>query len=178
MNYTAKSISINYSQAEDRIQCISQCDGDEFVRAWITRRFLGLIMPRIAVWTIKKSVQTGYVDSVMTIDSAAKTAMGLYEHELAQQQVEAVMESIPVRKIIDEFLLDNFIMSMSPKGYVNIIFAAPKDRTKLKFQVSMPQVHKIMGEFMKVSTASGWGIPDPWKTFEQDRGVMSAMIIN
>lgn len=177
MDYSAKSVSVNYSSMEDRIQWISRCDGDIFIRAWITRRFLDLIMPRIADWLMKRNVRAGEV-SGLPVDTVGKMAMGVYEHGLAQKQVKAVRETIPLMKVIDEFLVDNLVMSMSPKGYVNITLAAPKERVTLKFQASMPQVHRIMGELVKVAEASGWGISDPWKDFEKDRGVMSSMIIN
>lgn len=177
VDYSAKSVSVNYSSMEDRIQWISRCDGDIFIRAWITRRFLGMIMPRIAEWMMKRNVQTECA-SVLPVDSAGKMAMGLYEHEIAQQQVQAIRENIPVMKIVDEFIVDNFTMSMTAKGYVNIALAAPKDRINLKFQASMPQVHKIMGELMEISSVSGWGIPDPWKALKREGGFVSAMIIN
>ncbi len=162
--FISKSVSLRYDPAQDRLQWISHCAEKQMVSVWFARRVLLLVMPQLAEWLEK----TGGVSAdALSGDRVAETEKKRYqqfEHEAAQQQVPIVQDVLPRERIFEaEFLVNSVKLAITRSQKVKLILLDDKNSVEVISVMSVPEIHKIIGELLRLSDAANWQVPNPWR---------------
>jgi hypothetical protein len=163
MNYNATSVSLRYVPSEDRIEWSSHCGGETMVRSWISRRMLALSLPRLAKWMEGRSDAQKPPEVSQSQTTAEKQHISRFEHETAQQQVQAVQEKVKRRPVDADFLLANLSLETLRSGAIKLSLQSAENTEQVSLKASLPQLHKLVGEMVRLSEAAGWELPNPWQ---------------
>ena len=135
-----------------------------YIRSWISRRMLGLTLPRLAKWMAGRSDAGKPPEVSQAQTPAEKQHISRFEHETAQQQVHAVQEKVVQRPVEAEFLLANLSLETLRSGAIKLSLQSAENTEQVLLKASLPQLHKLVGEMVRLSEAAGWDIPNPWQT--------------
>ena len=158
--HTARSLTLRYVALEDRIEWLSYCENNIVVSAWVSRRLLLALLPQLFEWLGKNSDRQ-LPAAVRGRTAAEKTHIHRFDHELAQHQVKAVAAKPPRSHKTEQFLLRHLDFKATKTGVV-IGLAAEKNMTLVAFSATLPEIHKVIGELLRVSDDAGWEVPNPW----------------
>ena len=160
-HFQSKSVSLRYDAQEDRLLWISSVGDDQLTSVQITRRMLSNMLPNLAEW-LNNNSDNQQSSKVQT--SIEKQRVYLFEHEAAQHKVPMVHDVIPVKKVmLADFLLCNINLSITKKRLVKFALSNKENSVQIFSVMSFNELHKIIGELLKLSHAAGWGIQNPWK---------------
>jgi len=162
VNYLARSVSMSYRPIEDRIRWASECEGGVLVAAWVTRRHLVILLPRLAEWLDQQSP----LQRQTVAPEAAKQEIRSFEHQAAQQRIKAVRGKTRVRQPDVEFLLNYFGVRVIGEGLVELHLVAPGEELRVSLPGTVAQLHKLIRELLEIGNAAGWGVADPWRSVE------------
>jgi hypothetical protein len=163
VKYAAKSVSLRYDPKQDRIEWTNHCRDKQFVTCWLTRRFLGNILPRLAEWLDAKAEQQAAPRAAGSQTPAEKQHIRRFEHEMAQHQVKAVREPAPQREWVAEFLLDG-IQLARVKGGFRLTMTDRDKQHEVVLGLTGPQLHKVVGELLLLSENGQWNVDNPWQS--------------
>ena len=165
--HKACSLSLRYVALEDRIEWLCHCENNILVAAWVSRRLLISLLPRLAEWLDKTSERQSDSDSnVRTV--VEKKHIHRFDHDVAQRQVKAVKESLPKTSVSEQFLLRHLEFKAAKQGVI-IGLAAEKNCTLVAFSASLPELHKVIGELLKIGNDADWGISNPWHSIAANK---------
>ena len=163
--YLSHSISIRYDPKQDRLQCICHQKSEQKLSVWISRRMLLKVLPKTVQWLEKQSDNRPGSVTAKVKTQAEKRSIVAFEHEVAQYEASTVQQTISINIPFEEdFLLYSVTLSAHEKNQVVLIFEDEDKSTQVVFTLSLTELHKILGEFFRLSDAAGWKVNNPWKT--------------
>ena len=164
--HTAHSLSLRYVALEDRIEWLSHCENNRVVSAWVSRRLLVSLLPRLAQWLDSAGErQSDTHNNARTVTE--KKHIHRFDHDIAQRQVKSVKGSLPKTYKSEQFLLRHLEFKTTKAGVI-IGLAAEKKCIVVAFSASLPELHKVIGELLRISADAGWGINNPWHSIGVD----------
>lgn len=119
------------------------------------------MLPNLAEWLNNKSVNQ---QSSKVQTSIEKQRVYQFEYEAAQHKIPVVHGVIPGKQaMLADFLLCNISLSITKKQRVKFSLSNKESSVEIFSVMSFNELHKIIGELLKLSHAAGWGIQNPWK---------------
>jgi len=162
----SKSVSLLYDPRQDRLQWISQSEENQLILIQITRRMFIKVLPILADWLNKYSIQTPE-NKQDAESSQVQTDISLtqqHEHYIAQQQVsisQGVMSD--EIQIDDSFLLYTIRLGNIHQDRVRLTLIDEQDSIAVQAHLSLIELHKIIGELLKMSDLADWKVINPWQ---------------
>jgi len=189
----ARTLTIGFSDSEDRLWLRLGTDHEGAVQLWLTRRVLAQMLPQ--VWELlEKTLE--FPDRLLIRDEGSEgPALGQTSgrdrdstrHKLRQRQLwiehELAMESSP--PLDDEAARERHpsAMQASPQleGLLSRVHVSADDRSvrfqfdgpsrSLQFSGARADAHRVLHMIWQVQTNAEWGLKAPW---ESDPGARPA----
>ncbi len=162
--YRVNSLSLGYSLIEDRIQWLSHISENEYVTAWVTRRFLMRMVPKISHWLVQSSTVPGKKAQPVKAQSAARNIVQ-FQHEMAQKEVPVTKEKKSDKVQVDEFVVASINLTPKDKDIVLYLMSNRNDEGKFEKTIGMrmspPHLHRILGELMSIAKKAEWSLDNP-----------------
>ncbi len=160
--YRSQSLSFQYHPQQDRLQCISSCEQDQEISIWISRRLLWVALPKLAQWLENNADPDSLANKVNTTQE--KRSIIAFEHESAQQKIVSKEEKKSFNApFARDFLLHTLSISGTQKNKIALTFQDETKTCQIVSILSYDQLHKIMGELLKLSEHAHWALENPWK---------------
>ena len=160
--YRSKSLSFQYHPQQDRLQCISCCEEDIDISIWISRRLLWVALPKFAQWMEQNIDPDSLANKVNT--KQEKSSIIAFEHERAQQKIPSNEEkkkfNIP---FANDFLLHTLRLTGVSQNKIALTFQDEHKTCQVVSILSHDQLHKVIGELLRLSDHAHWALENPWK---------------
>lgn len=166
----ARTLTVGFSDSEDRLWLRLGTDHDGAVQLWLTRRVLQQLLPQ--AWellgrTFQMPPNVMGQEARHTNDQEARQRQLRIEHELAmetsppldddaaREQHPAAMQASPQ----SEGLLRRVHVSAHERA-VGFQFDGPQ--RSLHFSGSRADAHRVLRMIWHVQRGAGWGLSEPW----------------
>ncbi|PID43336.1 MAG: hypothetical protein CSA52_02185 [Gammaproteobacteria bacterium] len=162
--FNAKSITFNYDRIADRI-CLALGDAksEVFHHAWITRRYLQELLPRMASWMDASCPLIE--ENKIPLTTEQKTKVASFEHNSARKQVKTQKGPPPenqARKIDKSYLLSGLQLSHQT-DLITLVFIDVQNRPVSGMKISRNELHKLASCLLDLANRVGWNIRSPWE---------------
>jgi hypothetical protein len=157
--YVANSVSLKYSPSEDRVEWISHINETSYVSAWVSRRFIKKILPKVIQWMADNKQLTPQSEGISK--SAIKSQKIVnFQHQAAQSQVKVTKEKLSEKHLEESFLLGSFNIKPLKQG-LSVLLADAESSLIVALPMSGAQLHRVLGELIRLAKLADWQIANP-----------------